>query len=181
MNILILFGGVIIGLFAAAFIMVKYMIVTIYMPGMRFKEVDSKLREIVPQFKGWSFPIPPWEFYKSQIFKGFKYDNIKNMNIHFVCKPAHANSMLRKYPHSGGIMPCSWAVYETTDGKVYISKMNIALMSMVYPGFIGKIMKDVAQTEKAMLSRIKDKKEQESPNINFSIQAKDKDDDYATV
>ena len=78
-------------------------------------------------------------------------------------------------------MPCSWAVYETTDGKVYISKMNIALMSMVYPGFIGKIMKDVAQTEKAMLSKIKDKKEQESPNINFSIQAKDKDDDYATV
>ena len=105
--------------------------------------------------KGGGFPIGAWEFYKSQISKGFKYENIKNMKIHFVCKPAHANSMLRRYPYFGGIMPCSWAVYETKEGKVYIAKMNIALMSKIYPGFIGTIMKDVAETEKAMLARIK--------------------------
>ena len=181
MNILILFAGIIIGLFTAAFIMVKYMIVTIYIPGMSFEEVNDRLKEVVPQFKGWALPIASWEFYKSQISKGFKYDNIKNMIIHFVCKAAHANSMLRKYPYFGGIMPCSWAVYETMDGKVYISKMNIALMSFVYPGFIGKIMKDVAQTEKAMLSRIKSKEGSENLRINSSTYTKDKNDNYAAV
>jgi len=146
--------GLILGMLAVAFIMVKYMIVTIYIPGKNFREVDAKIQEVIPQFEGWGFPINAWEFYKSQISKGFKYENIKNMKIHFVCKPAHANSMLRRYPYFGGIMPCSWAVYETKDGKVYIAKMNIGLMSMIYPGFIGKIMKDVAKTEKEMLARI---------------------------
>lgn len=146
--------GVIIGLLLASFAMTKHMISTFYVPGKSFAEVDEKIRDIVPQFEGWSFPMPTWEFYRSQIAKGFEYDNIRNMNIHFVCKPAHANTMLRKYPHFGGIMPCSWAVYETSDGKVYVSKMNISLMSRLYQGLIGRVMKDVANTESAMLANL---------------------------
>jgi len=155
----IFFLGFVLGIIIAAaifiFIMVKYMIVYYRIPGT-FEEVNNKVKETIPKFKGWSFPIPSWQFYKSQISKGFTYDNIKNMEIHFVCKPAHANVMLRKRPEFGGIMPCAWAVYEKTDGKVYIAKMNIGLMSMIFPGIVKKIMKDVAGTEAKMLKEIKE-------------------------
>ncbi len=33
--------------------------------------------------------------------------------------------------------------------------MNIALMSKIYLGFVGTVMKDVAETGKAMLAKIK--------------------------
>ena len=52
-------------------------------------------------------------------------------------------------------MPCPWAVYETKNGEVYIAKMNIALMSKMYFGVIGKVMKEVAETEKEMFSKIR--------------------------
>ena len=79
------------------------------------------------------------------------------MVMYFVCKPQHANSVLSVEPKMGGIMPCTWAVYETTDGEVYIAKMNIGLMSKLFSGVIGKVMKDVAQTEEEMLSKIRKK------------------------
>jgi uncharacterized protein (DUF302 family) len=31
-------------------------------------------------------------------------------------------------------MPCSFAVYEKSDGKVYVSFMNIQLMGQMYKG-----------------------------------------------
>jgi len=77
------------------------------------------------------------------------------MVMHFVCKPHHANRVLQVDPSLGAIMPCTWAVYETTEGKVYIAKMNIALMSKMYFGVIGEVMKDVARTEEKMLRKIK--------------------------
>ena len=150
--------GVIIGLFIAAYCMTKFMLVRIKIEGKNFEEVNEAIMKTIPSFEGWGFPIESWKFYESQIKKGFTYDNIKNMIIHFVCKPSHANKILRKYPFFGGIMPCSWAVYETVDGDVYIAKMNIKLMSYLYTGLIKEIMKDVAKTEEEMIRKIREYK-----------------------
>jgi hypothetical protein len=54
-------------------------------------------------------------------------------------------------------MPCTWPVYETASGEVYIAKMNIALISKMYFGVIGERMRGVAETEKKMLEKIKEK------------------------
>jgi hypothetical protein len=152
--------GIIVGFILAGliflYIMKRYMIAHFKMEGS-FQDVEKAIKEVVPQFEGWSFPIPDWQFYKSQLSKNFTYDNITNMVMHFVCKPAHANKILRVDPNFGGIMPCTWAVYEKNNGEVYIAKMNIALMSKMYFGLIGRIMTDVARTEEAMLSKIKEK------------------------
>jgi len=151
-------GGFFIGIVVTGvlfvFLMRNYMIVYYKIPG-NFEEVNEKVKKTIPEFNGWSFPIQPWEFYKSQISKGFKYKNIKNMVIHFVCKSAHANVILNKRPEFGGIMPCSWAVYEMTNGDVYIAKMNINMLSKMFTGTIRNIMQDVAETEKKMLEKIR--------------------------
>ena len=76
------------------------------------------------------------------------------MVMHFVCKSAHANKILKVDPNMSGIMPCTWSAYEAKNGEVYLAKMNIGLMSKMYFGLIREIMADVAKTEAAMLSKI---------------------------
>lgn len=154
MFILWLMIGVILGGIAFVYILRRRMIVA-YKIEATFDKVNAVIKETIPEFAGWSFPIPEWQFYKSQLSKNLRYDNIKNMVMYFVCKPQHANSVLGADPSMGAIMPCTWAVYATTNGKVYIAKMNIALMSYMYFGTIGSVMRDVAKTEKEMLEKIR--------------------------
>ena len=51
-------------------------------------------------------------------------------------------------------MPCRVGVYETKDGQVYISEMNIRLMSKMFGGIIEKVMGRVAEEEEEMLKDI---------------------------
>jgi uncharacterized protein (DUF302 family) len=141
------------GVFVFMLIMKKYMIAHYRIEG-NFQEIEQAIKEVVPQFEGWSFPMPEWEFYKAQLAKNFTYNNITNMVMHFVCRSSHANKILKVDPNMGGIMPCTWAIYETKNSEVYIAKMNIGLMSKMYLGPIREIMTDVAKTEAAMLSKI---------------------------
>jgi len=152
---LCLVAGLILGGVVFVYLMRRFMMVAYKIEGT-FDEVNEAIKKVVPQFEGWSFPIPEWQFYKSQLSRNLTYDNIKDMIMYFVCKPSHANRVLRVNPTLGAIMPCTWAVYETTDGGVYIAKMNISLMSKMYFGTIGEVMREVAATEKEMLKKIKE-------------------------
>ncbi len=119
-----------------------------------FEETCKKIEEVVPEGEGWGFPLPAWEFYQSQIKKNLKYDNIKNCKIYFVCKPVYANKVVNDDPKWSGIMPCSWSVYELTNGDVYVAKMNIPLMSKMFTGVLGTVMKKVAKEEEEFLKAI---------------------------
>ena len=145
-----LVGGGLVFMYA----MRKFMIAEFKMEGS-FESVNEAIKEAIAQFEGWALPIPSWQFYRSQLAKNLTYDNITNMIMHFVCKSSHANRILRVNPNFGGIMPCTWAVYETTDGKVHIAKMNIGLMSRMFSGTIKEVMADVAKTEEAMLEKVR--------------------------
>jgi len=39
-------------------------------------------------------------------------------------------------------MPCTLAVYEADDGKVYISKMNTGLMGKLFGGTVAEVVGD---------------------------------------
>ena len=52
------------------------------------------------------------------------------------------------------IMPCRIGVYETVDGRVFISEMNMGLMSKMFGGTIAEVMGGVAEEEKEMLRDI---------------------------
>ncbi len=147
--------GLLVGLVFATllfvYLMRRFMVKEIELKG-GFQEACRALEEAVEEAQGWGQPIPAWEFYKSQISKGLTYDNIKNLKIFFVCKPSHANRIVRKFPFMSAMMPCSWSVYEKTDGKVILAKMNIGLMSKVFLGnLIGTVMGEVAREEEAIL------------------------------
>ncbi len=147
--------GLLVGLVFATllfvYLMRRFMVKEIELKG-EFQEACRALEEAVQEAQGWGQPIPAWEFYKSQISKGLTYDNIKNLMIFFVCKPTHANRIVRRFPFMSAMMPCSWSVYEKSDGKVVLAKMNIGLLSKVFLGnLIGTVMGEVAREEKAIL------------------------------
>jgi len=50
------------------------------------------------------------------------------------------------------MMPCTFSVWEGDDEKVYLSKMNMALMAKMFGGNIAKIMgKKVMHDEEKIL------------------------------
>ncbi len=53
-------------------------------------------------------------------------------------------------------------VYLLEDRRVFITKMNIGLMSKMYFGVIGEVMREVARTEKALLREIRRRVKQQS-------------------
>ena len=69
-----------------------------------------------------------------------------------LCNAEYAKSVLTSDRHISCMMPCSMAVWEADDGKVYLSEMNMALMAKMFGGNIAKVMgKNVVHDEEEML------------------------------
>lgn len=72
-----------------------------------------------------------------------------------LCKAEYAQSVLTTDRHVSTMMPCTFAVWEGDDGKIYLSKMNMGLMARMFGGNIAKVMgSSVAHDEHAMLAAI---------------------------
>jgi uncharacterized protein (DUF302 family) len=57
-----------------------------------------------------------------------------------LCNAEYAKSVLTTDRYVSCLMPCTMAVWEGDDGKVYLSEMNMSLMAKMFGGNIGKIM-----------------------------------------
>ncbi len=72
-----------------------------------------------------------------------------------LCNPEHAKSVLTTDRYVSTLMPCTMAVWEGDDDKVYLSRMNMPLMARMFGGNIAKVMGgSVARDEHAILSGI---------------------------
>lgn len=56
------------------------------------------------------------------------------------CKADYAHDMLEGNPEVAVLMPCTFAVYEGDDGKVYISRQNQRLMARMFGPAVAKVM-----------------------------------------
>ncbi|OQY06665.1 MAG: hypothetical protein B6I25_03470 [Planctomycetales bacterium 4572_13] len=57
-----------------------------------------------------------------------------------LCNAEHAKSVLTTDRWVSCLMPCTMAVWEGDDGKVYLSEMNMGLMAKMFGGNIAKVM-----------------------------------------
>jgi len=72
-----------------------------------------------------------------------------------LCKPEYAKSVLTTDRHISTMMPCTFAVWETDDGKVCVSEMNMGLMAKLFGGNIAEVMGGkVVADERTMLAGI---------------------------
>jgi len=69
-----------------------------------------------------------------------------------LCEAEYAKSVLTTDRHISCLMPCSMAVCEGDDGKVYLSEINKAIMAKMFGGNIAKVVGEkVVHDEKEML------------------------------
>lgn len=138
---------------AAIFVMRGYMITTRKIDAP-FDQVCAALEKASTSVPGWGHPIPNWNFH-SAVAKTHCFERLSKKKIFFICKAEYANRIVDKFHHMGAMMPCSWSVYETTKGEVFLAKMNIGLMSRLFFGnIIGSTMAKVAREEQLIMTRL---------------------------
>jgi len=103
---------------------------------------------------GWKLPKKWRKNFQKNLKHVTKIDIGRNLVIE-MCEPWAAVELLKhdKYKKFLSMMPCSVAVYEKSDGKVYLSMMNIQMMGSMYKGQpeIEKLVSDLAPQMEKML------------------------------
>ena len=146
-------AGISISTIAAVAMMRRRMIVP-ERSAKSFEATCEAVEKVVPEGEGWSFPMESFDMSAKLAAKGGLPDNVKRIRLFFLCNPAVAKVVLAAEPKLSAIMPCSWAVYELVDGSVWVSHMNIDLMSKMMGGVVGNSMARVAEADRAFLERV---------------------------
>lgn len=114
-------------------------------------DFDKTVTTIVENAKANQWLVPKvYDFQAALIARG-QADPGK-IKIIKLCRPEYAAKMLSDEDsrYVSVMMPCSVSVYEKSDG-VYVSSMNMSLMSKVMGGHVGEILADVAADDKVIL------------------------------
>jgi uncharacterized protein (DUF302 family) len=71
-----------------------------------------------------------------------------------LCHPDHAEKILRESEERivSTMMPCRVAIYEKADGKVYVSRMNSALMANAMGGIVKEVMAEAFSENEQMIN-----------------------------
>jgi uncharacterized protein (DUF302 family) len=148
-----LVAGILVTAVAIALVMRSKMVV----PERSTKSFDATceaIENVVPAAEGWSFPMDSFDMSAKLEAKGGLPDNLKRIRLYFMCNPNVAKVVLGAEPKLSAIMPCSWSVYELDDGSVWVSHMNIGLMSKMMGGVVGRSMAGVAQADDEFLHQV---------------------------
>ncbi|NOR44145.1 MAG: DUF302 domain-containing protein [Candidatus Delongbacteria bacterium] len=86
------------------------------------------------------------------------FEDAARVKIIELCHAVHTNDILSKEDdmYIAAIMPCRMAVYEKRNGDVFISKMNIGLMSKFFGENVEEVMGQVAEEDERILMDIID-------------------------
>jgi uncharacterized protein (DUF302 family) len=117
-----------------------------------FEETVTTLQSAA-QGKQWLIP----KVYDMQAsLKKEGYADMNKLSILSLCQPEYAYNILKNDSDKfvTAVMPCRMGVYETQNGKVMISGMNMGLMSKMFGGNIANVMGGVAQEEAEMLAQV---------------------------
>ena len=116
-----------------------------------FDETIAAMEESIPAH-GWVLSTV-MDMNKSMAKHGVEFG--PRVKLVKLCKPEYAKSVLTSDRHVATMMPCTFAVWEDDDGRVQVSKMNLALMAKMFRGNIATVMGErVVEDEKAILAGI---------------------------
>ena len=109
-----------------------------------FDETLAKLEENA-KYMGWKVP-KKWKInFQNNLKKVTGVDIGKNQVLK-MCEPEAAAKILvhDQYKLLTTMMPCTISVYEKSNGKTYISIMNMEMLGMIYGGVIAEIAAELA-------------------------------------
>ena len=117
-----------------------------------FDETLAKLEENA-KYAGWKVPSKWKVNFQQNLLKVTGTDIGKNQVLK-MCEPEAAVKILvhDEYKKLTTMMPCTIAVYEKSDGKTYISIMNMEMLGMIYGGPITEIARELAPQMNEMIN-----------------------------
>lgn len=73
-----------------------------------------------------------------------------------LCHPVHAYEILSRDNERivMSMMPCRVAIYERSDGKVYVSRMNTSLMGKMMGGVVPRVMKQASAESEQIINAL---------------------------
>lgn len=82
--------------------------------------------------------------------------NVQPVKVFAICHPRHSSQILSLDDERivSPLMPCRVSVYMKSNGKTYISRMNPAVMSVMFTGKIAQVMAESAGDVEEMLQTI---------------------------
>jgi uncharacterized protein (DUF302 family) len=149
--------GVVVGAVITMLFMVRMMRSKMVVPepsAHSFEETCAAIEREVGAAEGWSMPQPSFDMSAKLSEKGALPDNVSKIRLYYICAPRIAKVVLGAWPHMSAIMPCSWSVYELADGSVWVSKMNIGMMSKMMGGVVGRAMSEVAEADESFMAKV---------------------------
>lgn len=137
---------------AATWVVMPKLMINTYESRLGFEETVAALQTAATG-KKWIVP----KIYDLQAsLKQEGHADIGKLSILSLCQPEYAYNILKNDSDKfvTAVMPCRKGVYETKDGKVMISGMNMGLMSKMFGGNIATVMGGVADEEAEMLAQV---------------------------
>ena len=116
-----------------------------------FEETLKRLEKNA-KAQGWKVPSR-WKVDFQRNLKKVTGTDIGPNRVLKMCEPEAAAKLLVKdeYKQLTAMMPCTIAVYVKSDGKTYISMMNLEAMGMMYGGDVAEMSAALAPQMEAML------------------------------
>jgi uncharacterized protein (DUF302 family) len=118
-----------------------------------FAETEDNISKSATEM-GWKIP-KVHDMQETMTNNGYSVRPIKVIEI---CKPSFAFQILEKDEERivSSLMPCRIALYEKSDGKVYVSRLNSGFIGIMMKGVIPHMMSKVgAETELILKDVIK--------------------------
>ncbi len=145
--------GVLIGFLLCAaviFMVMPSMMIVTKESKLGFEETVAALEKRIPE-QGWSIPGgKPINMNKALAGHGVIFK--PRVTLVKLCNAHYAKSVLQTDRYVSCLMPCTMAVWEGDDGKVYLSEMNMGLMARMFGGNIARVMGgNVVHDEEKML------------------------------
>lgn len=148
--------GLLLGIFLTGLIgwnMMPSMMIHTHKSTLSFDETIEAINKSTLNTNTWKIPIIH-DLSKSIIKTGHK--DMTKLAVIELCQPHHAYEVLKdeKNKKISAIMPCRIGIYEDNNGDVYISEMNLRLMSKMFGKDVAKIMDSVATEEEIIFKGI---------------------------
>jgi uncharacterized protein (DUF302 family) len=151
-----LFLGVIIGFLlmgVAVWFAMPPMMINVHKSAQGFDETVTAVENAVAAQPGWKV-AKVFDIQKNIIDAG--HEGMTRVKIVTLCNPHYANRILTEDRDKvvSTMMPLGIGVYETADGSVYMSEMNVGLVGMMFGGTIAEVMGDASADIGKMMAAV---------------------------
>jgi len=129
------------------------MMINVHKSQYGFDETVAAVEKAVTAQQGWKVS-KVFDIQKNIIDAG--HQDMTRVKIVTLCNPHYANRILSddKDKVVTTMMPLGIGVYETKDGSIYMSEMNVGLVGMMFGGTIAEVMGDASTDIAKMIAAV---------------------------